>query len=63
MGDELEPIDEVAFKVLFAEGLNVTTAWVASRPDDGGSEPGALGWTGVLVLLVVAIAVLAAVLL
>jgi len=63
MEDELEQIDEVALNVLLAEGLDVPTAVEASRRDDGGSESVVLGWIGVLVLLVIAIAVLAVVVL
>jgi hypothetical protein len=54
-----EDFDEVALNVLLAEGLDIPTAWEASRRDRG-SESRALNCTGAMILLVFSVLALLA---
>ena len=58
MIDPPDEIDEVALNVLLAEGVDLPTAWEASRREACDGESHAGRWVGVVVLLVAAAVVL-----
>jgi len=58
MIDPPDDIDEVALNVLLAEGVDLPTAWEASRRESCEADSHAGQWVGVVVLLVVVVAVL-----